>query len=94
MDYSTTESAMFQTPFNLIPMDIDRTSFSPNSDLNLPNQTHRVSASGENAGIHRFPLGPDPERTDSSGDSVARQSGPVCDALNDEQWSDDLSDPS
>jgi len=43
----------------------------------------------------RFLLPPNIERTgESSGDSGARQRAPVGDPLNDEQWSDHLSDPS
>jgi len=43
----------------------------------------------------QFPLPPNVEQTGvSSGDSAARQRAPVGDPLNDEQWSDHLSDPS
>ena len=76
---------------NLIQM--GSASLCPTSDPNLPNRTNWVSAGGENDAVRRFPLAPDPERTDTSGDGVARQCGLVCDALNDEQRSDDLSDP-
>jgi len=42
----------------------------------------------------RFPLPPNVGRTGvSSGDSVARQRAPVGDPLNNEQWSDHLSNP-
>jgi len=43
----------------------------------------------------RFPLPPSIEQTGvSSGDSVARERASVGDPLNNEQWSDHLSDPS
>jgi len=45
--------------------------------------------------ICQLPLPPDIERTGaSSGDSVARQCTPIGDPVNDEQYSDHLSDPS
>ena len=64
--------------------------------LSIPTRrTQEVPTMRGTIATRRFPLPPNIERTGmSSGDGMDRQGAPVGYPLNDEQWSDHLSDPS
>jgi len=64
--------------------------------LSIPSRrTRGVPTKRDVLAIRQFPSVPNVEQTGaSSGDGVTRQRAPVGDPLNDEQWSDHLSNPS
>ena len=81
-----------------VPVEINR-SLSPSPKLTsvqstLIHRTHGALARGGTTTARQRSLAPDFGLIDTSGNNtVARQRALVCDSLNDEQWSNDLSDP-
>ena len=81
-----------------IPMGIDHC-LDPNPILArvrpaLANRSHGVLTTEGTTATRQLPSSPSSERTNASGDGGVRQRAPVCDSLNDEEWTDDLSIPS
>ena len=61
----------------------------------LAHRTRGVPTRNGSTTVRQLPSAPCFERTETSGDeSVARQGALIGDSLNDEQWSDNLSNPS